>query len=644
MNPAFGSPRFGGGSPMLPGIGRVAHGQELPAGTKLPKGLVKRVWREFARPYRGRLIWLLVAIAGASALTVAPARVIGEIVDVIEGSGLQEGAAGRLDVLVVILVVIALGAAAFSLWQRYLSSWIGERLIYDLRRQVFDHVQRMPVAFFTRTQTGALISRLNNDVIGAQRALTGTFGTLAANVVQTVVAVGLMLRISPMLTLLVLSVLPVFVVIARYVGAKLQELTRQSMELNAEMSTQMTERLNVAGALLVKLFGRPGQEAEAFADDARAVADIGVRTAVVGRLFFATLTLLGALGTALAYWVGGRGVLGGTFTAGQVVEFGILVTAAYAPLAALSNAPVEILTALVSFDRVFEILDLRRPIDDGDTVLGSEEPLRGEVAFEGVSFAYPSAADSSLASLERGFSQVLDAERGPPVLTDVSFVVGAGETVALVGPSGSGKTTICNLVPRLYDADEGRVRVDGHDVRNLTLPSLAAAIGVVTQDAHLFHDTVYENLRYAKPEATDAEIEAACRAAQIHDVIEGLPQGYETLVGERGYRMSGGEKQRIALARVFLKDPCIVVLDEATAHLDSESEAAVQRALGKALAGRTSLVIAHRLSTVVGADRILVIDGGRIVQRGRHEELVRAEGLYAELYRTQFAQGAQAQG
>ena len=644
----MGMPNLGGGSGMRPGTGQVRAGIDLPRGTRLPKGLVGRVWREFARPYRWRLLVLVLAIGGASALTVLPARVIGEIVEVLEQVGGLEGperaqvaagATGRLDVLVVMLVVLAVGAAGFSLWQRYLSASIGERLIYDLRRQVFDHVQRLPLAFFTRTQTGALISRLNNDVIGAQRALTGTFGTLAANVVQTVVAVGLMLRISPMLTLLVLSVLPVFVLLARAVGRRLQRLTRQSMELNAEMNTQMTERLNVAGALLVKLFGRPERESETFADDARAVADVGVRQAVVGRLFFVTLTLLGALGMALAYWVGGRGVLEGTFTAGQVVEFGILVTQAYGPLAALSNAPVDILTALVSFDRVFEVLDVKRPIDDApDAVpIDADGPVRGHLEFDRVTFAYPSAADSSLASLERGFSDVLDSSAGPRVLDGVSFVVPPGQTVALVGPSGAGKTTICHLVPRLYDVEEGAVRIDGHDVRDVTLASLARAVGVVTQDAHLFHDTVRENLRYAREDATDAQIEAACRAAHIHETVADLPEGYDTVVGDRGYRMSGGEKQRIALARVLLKDPSIVVLDEATAHLDSESEASVQRALETALRGRTSLVIAHRLSTVVGADQILVIDGGRIVQRGHHSELVRAGGLYAELYRTQFA-------
>lgn len=642
------SPRMGGGSTLLPGTGRIRRGLDVTGGARLPKGLILRVWREFAAAYRRRLAWLAVAIVGASTLTVLPARVIGSIVDLIEGAGgLSAAQRARfaaeslptLNLLVGLLVLIALGAAAFSLWQRYLSAWIGEHLIFDLRRAVFDHVQRLPIAFFTRTQTGALTSRLNNDVIGAQRALTGTFGTLFANVVQTVVAVGLMLAISVPLTALVLAVLPIFVVLARKVGNRLQALTRESMALNAEMNAQITERLNVAGALLVKLFGTAQRESEAFAEDARNVARIGVRTAVVGRLFFVTLTVLGAIGAALAYWVGGQGVLAGTLTAGQVVEFGILVTQVYGPLAALSNAPVEILTALVSFDRVFEVLDVKPPIDDAEdaTELGADGPVAGRVTFESVTFRYPSPADSSLASLERGFADVLDSTPGPPVLRDVSFTAEPGQMIALVGPSGAGKTTICSLVPRLYDVDEGRVCIDGHDVRAVTLASLRAALGVVTQEAHLFHDTVRANLRYADQQASDADIEAACRAAQIHDVIAALPEGYDTLVGERGHRLSGGEKQRLALARVLLKDPAIVVLDEATAHLDSESEAAVQHALTEALATRTSLVIAHRLSTVIGADEILVVDGGRIVQRGTHAELVARDGLYAELYRTQFA-------
>jgi ATP-binding cassette, subfamily B, bacterial len=501
---------------------------------------------------------------------------------------------------------------------------------------LYDHVQRMPLAFFTRTQTGALISRLNNDVIGAQRALTGTFGTLTANVVQVVVAVGAMFALDWRLTLMTLSVLPVFVILAKNVGRKLQGLTRESMQLNADMNTVMTERFNVAGAQVVKLFGDPQRETREFAASAKRVADVGVRSAVVGRMFFVTLSFVGALGTALVYLVGGRMALAGTLDAGTVVGFAILVTQAYQPLSALANAPVEVLTALVSFDRVFEILDLRHPIDDAPDAVELRHP-RGELIFDDVSFAYPTAAESSLASLEKGWAELLDDTPGPKVLQHVSFVAEPGATVALVGPSGAGKTTITSLVPRLYDVSDGAVRIDGHDVRTVTLASLSAAVGVVSQDPHLFHDTIRENLRYARPEATDRDIVDACRAAQIHDMIDALPDGYDTVVGERGYRMSGGEKQRVSIARVLLKDPAIVILDEATAHLDSESEVAVQAALRTTLAGRTSLVIAHRLSTIIGADLILVVDGGRIVQRGTHAELVDAEGLYAELYRTQFA-------
>jgi len=623
---------------MRPGTALVRRGQELPAGGKLPKGLIGRVWREFAGPYRARLLLLILVISVTSALNVVPARLSEPIVNLLTDPQVP-GASSRLTLLVGLLVGVALGAAALSLVQRWLSSWIGEHLIYDLRRATFDHIQRMPLAFFTRTQTGALISRLNNDVVGAQRALTGTFGTLTANVVQAVVAIWFMLLISWWVTLLALLILPIFVLLARSVGERLQELTRQSMARNADMNTIMTERLNVAGALLVKLFGDPRRETDQFAGAAREVADIGIRSALIGRVFFALLALVGSLGTALVYGLGGRAVIEGTISVGEVVAFAALITQAYAPLAALTNAPVEVLTALVSFERVFEILDLEPPIRDREGAVDLVDP-RGDVAFEGVTFAYPSAADSSLASLEGGLADVLDGEAGPPVLRDVTLTAAAGSTVALVGPSGAGKSTMLALVPRLYDATEGVVRIDGHDVRDLTLDSVHRAVGVVTQDPHLFHDTVRANLIYARPGATQEQLEAACRAAQIHHVLAALPDGYDTVVGERGYRLSGGEKQRLAIARVLLKDPAIVVLDEATAHLDSESEALVQRAFATALAGRTSLVIAHRLSTIVGADQILVVDGGRIVQRGTHADLVRAEGLYADLYRTQYAAAA----
>jgi ATP-binding cassette subfamily B protein len=451
-----------------------------------------------------------------------------------------------------------------------------------------------------------------------------------------VAAVGFMIGIDWRLTLLTLSVLPAFVWLAKGVGRRLQKLTRQSMQLNADMNTVMTERFNVAGAQLVKLFGRPEEERTHFAHSAKQVADVGVKSALVGRMFFVTLMLVGALGTAVVYLVGGNFALNGSLEAGAVVAFAALVTQAYQPLAALANAPVEVLTALVSFDRVFEVLDLRHPIDDKPGAVALVEP-KGEVIFDDVHFAYPTAAESSLASLEKGWAELLDTRPGPEVLRGVSFVAEPGQTIALVGPSGAGKTTITSLVPRLYDVASGSVRIDGHDVRDVTLASLSAAVGVVSQDPHLFHDTVRSNLRYVRPDATDEQIAAACRAAQIHDVIASLRDGYDTIVGERGYRMSGGEKQRLSIARVLLKDPAVVILDEATAHLDSESEVLVQQALARTLAGRTSLVIAHRLSTIIRADQILVVQAGRIVQRGTHGELVNAEGLYAELYRTQFS-------
>ena len=630
-------PNLGGGRGMMPGAGLVRRGGDPDVDKKLPKGIVGRVWRDVARPYRAKLAQLVLAITVASVLLVLPARLIEPIVNALSGQGpdawsivLRYG---------VVLVVVAFAAAGASLWQRWLSAWIGEELIYDLRARLYDHVQRMPVAFFTRTQTGALISRLNNDVIGAQRALTGTFGTLAANVVQVVAAVGFMFAIDWRLTLLTLSVLPAFVWLAKNVGRKLQKLTRESMQLNADMNTVMTERFNVAGAQLVKLFGRPDEERENFADSAKRVADIGVRSALVGRMFFVTLSLVGALGTAVVYLIGGRFVLSGQLEAGGVVAFAALVTQAYQPLAALANAPVEVLTALVSFDRVFEILDLRHPIADKPGAVDLTDP-KGEIVFDDVTFAYPTAAESSLASLEKGWAELLDTRPGPVVLRGISFVAEPGQTVALVGPSGAGKSTITALVPRLYDVSSGAVRLDGHDIRDIAIASLSGAVGVVSQDPHLFHDTVRANLRYAKPEATDDEIVAACEAAQIHGVITALRDGYDTIVGERGYRMSGGEKQRLSIARVLLKNPAVIILDEATAHLDSENEVLVQEALATALAGRTSLVIAHRLSTIVNADMILVVQDGRIVQRGTHEELIRAEGMYGELYRTQFASGA----
>jgi ATP-binding cassette, subfamily B, bacterial len=624
-----------GGSGMGHGLspaGAIRRGEpDIEPGQRLPPGLVRRVWRDFARPHRGRLAAFMFTILVSSGLAVVPPLLFKVLID----DAILARDLGLVNLLALGAISVAVATALASLAQRWLSAAIGERLIYDLRRSLYDHVQRMPVAFFVRTQTGALISRLNNDVVGAQRAVTGTFGSVASQVVQVLVVVGVMLRLEWRLTLLVLAVLPVFIVPAKLVGRRLQDLTRQSMAYNAEMNTNMTERFNVSGALLVKLFGSYDDEAGRFADRARRVAQVEVRSALVGRVFFVVLALVGAVGTAVVYWVGGRmAITSATFSPGDIVAFAALVGQVYNPLASLTNARLEIMRALVSFERVFEVLDVPHPIADRDGAVELADP-RGEIVFDRVTFTYPSAAESSLASLEAG--AVLGADRASgPVLRDVSFVAHPGQTIALVGPSGAGKTTICNLVPRLYDVSEGSVRMDGHDVRDLTLASVSAAVGVVSQDPHLFHESIRENLRYARPDATDAEVEAACRAAQIHDLIVSLPDGYDTVVGERGHRMSGGEKQRLAIARLLLKDPAVVVLDEATAHLDSESEHAVQRALETALAGRTSLVIAHRLSTIVGADQILVVQAGRIVQRGSHAELVRAEGLYADLYRTQF--------
>ncbi|HUG85155.1 MAG TPA: ABC transporter ATP-binding protein [Euzebya sp.] len=627
------SNRMSGGRPMGPGTWRMHGGHDLPDDLTLRSGLIGRVWRSFARPYRGRLILLITLITVASVLTVVPARLIGLIVDVI--SDPPQDAADRVTWLSLGLVGVAVATSLLSIAQRYQSSWIGEQLIHDLRRTLFDHIQRMPLAFFTRTQTGALISRLNNDVVGAQSALTGTFGTLAANIVQVLATVGLMLALNWQLTVLTLSVLPVFVYAAKRVGKRLQGLTRESMELNARMNTFMTERFNVAGALVVKLFGRPAEETETFGGSARRVADIGVQTAVVGRMFFVILGFMGALGTAAVYLIGGRLALSGSLNPGDVVTFGILVQQAYQPLSALSNAPVEILTALVSFDRVFEILDIRHPIADAEDAVGLEDPA-GEVTFDDVVFAYPTARESSVRSLD-SWVDVMDETPGEEVLHGVSFAAHPGQTVALVGPSGAGKSTILSLASRLYDVGGGAVRLDGHDVRHLTLASVNAAIGVVSQDPHLFHDTIAVNLRFSRPDATDADLHEACRAAQIHDVIVALPDGYDTVVGDRGHRLSGGEKQRLAIARVLLKDPAIIVLDEATSHLDSDNEERIQRAFTVALRNRTSLVIAHRLSTIVDADLILVVEDGRITQRGTHAELLAAGGRYQDLYRTQFS-------
>jgi len=583
----------------------------------------------FARPHRRQLGWFLLLSVVIAALAVATPVLAGRVVDaIVEGADL-----GVIVALAVLIAVIAVAEAGLGLVARWLSARIGEGLILDLRTAVFDHVQRMPIAFFTRTRTGALVSRLNNDVIGAQRAFSDTLSGVVGNLVTLLLTLVVMIGISWQVTLLALLLLPVFVLPARMMGNRLARLEREAANHNAVMSTQMTERFSAPGATLIKLFGRPARESGEFAVRARRVRDIGIRTAMVQWVFVTALTLVSALALAVVYGLGGFYALSGELDAGSVVALALLLTRLYAPLTALASARVEVMSALVSFERVFEVLDLQPLISEKPgAVRVPDGPV--SVELEHVRFGYPSADKVSLASLEE--VAVLDTRGGVEVLHDVSFRAEPGQMVALVGSSGAGKSTIAQLVPRLYDVDDGVVRLSGIDVRDLTTESIRDTLGMVTQDGHLFHESVRSNLLLARPEASEEELWDALRRSRLADLVEGLPDGLETIVGERGYRLSGGERQRLTIARLLLARPRVVILDEATAHLDSTSEAAVQAALTEALAGRTAVVIAHRLSTVRAADLILVVEDGRIVERGTHTELLAAGGRYQELYRTQF--------
>lgn len=605
---------------------------------KVDRGLLRRVFA-YARPYRLALAGVFATILVISGLTVLPAILIRELLD----KAIPDKDFGYLTVLGLAMVAVPFGNAIIGGFQRWLSARVGEGIIFDLRRQSYAHLQAMSLRFFTNTRTGELISRLNNDVVGAQSAITGTFVTIVSNLVSVIVILVVMLGTEWRLTLLAVAALPLFVYPARRVAKVLRRVTEQAMEHNANMSSILQETFNVSGALLVKLFNRSELEQDKFAIEAAAVRDLGVRRALVGRWFFAALGLVTAVGTAGVFWVGGAMVINGVIEVGELMMFSTLTAQLYGPLSALSNARVEFATSLVSFERVFEVLDL--PLDIAEKVDAVHlTDLQGRIAFEDVSFRYD--AGEGLEAVKRfrafggGSSDEGESRVGPIgrpwAVRNVSFEAKPGQMIALVGPSGAGKTTMSYLVPRLYDVTEGSIRIDGHDVRDLTLGSIAEGTGVVTQESYLFHDTIGANLRYAKPDATEAELVEACRAANILDFVESLPNRFDTLVGERGYRLSGGEKQRIAIARVILKNPRMLILDEATSHLDSQAEALIQDALERVMEGRTSIVIAHRLSTILAADRILVLDEGRLVESGTHAELLDAEGLYASLFETQF--------
>ena len=594
---------------------------------RLKAGTVKRI-AAYAAPYRSALIFFLLTVVVDAILVITSPLLLKQLID----DGVIPGNPGLVTRLALLVGLIAIADALFSMVGRWFSARIGENLIFDLRTQVFSHVQRQSIAFFTRTQTGALISRINSDVIGAQQAFTTTLAGLVSNILTLILVVGALLTLSWKITLLALALLPLFLFPTKWVGRKLQGLTRESFNLNAEMSATMTERFNVSGALLVSLYGDQSSERDYFSTRARKVANIGVSIALLQRMFFIALTSIASIATAFAYGVGGHLAINKEITLGTLLAITTLLVRLYGPLTALSNVRVDVMTALVSFERVFEVLDLVPMVRDKDVAREVRSgPL--SVDFEEVNFAYPRAEEISLASLESIAKPEL-IESGE-ILKGITFHAPAGSLTALVGPSGAGKTTISSLLPRLYDVTSGAIKVGGDDIRDLKLESLRDSIGVVTQDAHMFHDSITANLRYAKSDATESEMENACRAAQIWEMVQSLPNGLDTVVGERGHRLSGGEKQRLAIARLLLKAPRIVILDEATAHLDSENEALVQEALATALKDRTSIVIAHRLSTVRRADQILVIESGEIKERGRHEELLALNGLYADLYQRQ---------
>jgi ATP-binding cassette subfamily B protein len=599
---------------------------------KLKPGTVKRIF-SFARPYRTNIIIYLATVVVDAALVVATPLLLKRLID----DGVIPKNASVVTSLALLVGLIAIADAGFNMLGRYFSSRIGEGLIYDLRSLVFSHVQKQSIAFFTRTQTGALISRINSDVIGAQQAFTATLSGVVSNVVSLILVTITMLILSWQITIFSLLLLPVFLIPTKWVGRRLQSLTRESFGVNAEMSSTMTERFNVSGAMLVALYGEPAREREYFRSRARRVADIGIKMAMLNRLFFIALTSVAAIATAFAYGIGGHLAIEGGVTVGTLLAITALLARLYGPLTALSNVRIDVMTSLVSFERVFEVLDLEPMVNNREnaTVLKTSKP---RIEFKNVSFSYPKAEEISLASLESAAKA--ETVQSGQVLKDLSFVAEPGTMTALVGPSGAGKTTISALLPRLYDVTDGAISIDGHDIRDLTLESLRDSIGVVMQDAHLFHETIAENLRYAKQDATEEEMIQACKSAQIWNLIDSLPNGFETMVGERGHRLSGGEKQRLAIARLLLKSPSVVILDEATAHLDSENEQLVHAALQTALKGRTSIVIAHRLSTVRDADQILVLEKGSIVERGTHDELVAKGGLFSDLYNRQDLTGA----